>query len=146
MTITPTLLEGELSLGSAAARFEFLARRDALAPVADASGDDDDDSWFRVDAVGAGLDQLESLELLALGEVIRRKAQLGRQLSIRSALRNAASWRQIGAALDIAPAAAWAEHVAWIDGQVADHQRVGHEGLDPATAAQARALAGPRPA
>ena len=145
MTITPTLLEGELSLGSAAARFEFLAHRDALAPGADASGDQDD-SWFQVDAVGAGLDQLESLELLALGEVIRRKAHLGRQLSIRSALRNAASWRQIGAALDIAPAAAWAEHVAWIDGQVADHQRVGHEGLDPATAAQARALAGPRPA
>ena len=144
MTITPSLLEGELSLGSAAARFEFLARRDALAPVVDASGDEND-LWFRVDAVGAGLDQLESLELLALGEVIRRKAHLGRQLSIRSALRNAASWRQIGAALDIAPTAAWAEHVAWIDGQVADHQRVGHEGLDPATAAQARALAGPRP-
>jgi hypothetical protein len=143
MTITPTLLEGELTLGSAAARFEFLAGRDALAPAAEAA--DEDDSWFRGDAVGAGLDQLESLELLALGEVIRRKAHLGRQLSIRSALRNAASWRQIGAALDIAPAAAWAEHTAWIDGQVADHQRAGHEGLDPATAAQARALAGPRP-
>jgi len=143
MTITPALLEGELSIGSAVARFEFLARRDALAPVADTAIDED--FWFRVDAVGAGLDQLESLELLALGEVIRRKADHGRQLSIRSALRNAASWRQIGAALDVAPSAAWAEHVAWIDGQVADHQRVGHEGLDPATAAQARALAGPRP-
>jgi hypothetical protein len=91
---------------------------------------------------GAGLDRDEALELLALSEVIARKAGYGRQLSVRSARRAGASWSQIGAALGTSKQAAWEAHTRWIDGQAEQHLRSGYEGLDPATVAAARILAG----
>jgi hypothetical protein len=91
---------------------------------------------------GAGLSRDEALELLALSEVIARKAGYGRQLSVRSARRAGASWSQIGAALGTSKQAAWEAHTRWIDGQAEQHLRSGYEGLDPATVAAARILAG----
>ena len=41
----------------------------------------------------------ESLELLALGEVVARKAHDSRLVGIRAALRGGAGWEQIAAAL-----------------------------------------------
>ena len=62
-------LERRFSLSSAVARFEVLRTREALT-----DGDD-----------AAPLTREEALEVLALGEVIARKAGYGRQLTIRTA-------------------------------------------------------------
>ena len=76
----------------------------------------------------------ESLELLALGEVVARKAHDSRLVGIRAALRGGASWEQISAALDVDPSEAWDAFHASISRQ-----------LDADAAAAARALAGSRP-
>jgi hypothetical protein len=104
-------------------------------PLAPQPGADDDPS-------AAALAQDEALELLALSEVIARKAGYGRQLTVRSARRADASWSQIGAALGTSKQAAWEAHSRWIDGQAEQHQRSGYQGLDDAAVAAARALAG----
>jgi hypothetical protein len=59
----------------------------------------------------------EALELLALGEVIARKAGYGRQLTVRTARAAGASWSQIGAALGTTKQSAWETHTRWIDDQ-----------------------------
>jgi hypothetical protein len=122
----PTLL-------TAAARFDELTMRDALASIAD---EDEPDSRDR-------LTMQEALELLALGEVIARKAAYGRQLTVRSARAAGASWSQIGAALGISKQAAWEAHSQWIENQAAQHRRDGYGGMDPDMADAARTLAGP---
>ena len=121
----PTLL-------SAAARFDQLSMRDALASVAEE------------EAPGSSLPltREEALELLALGEVIARKAAYGRQLTVRSARTAGASWSQIGAALSISKQAAWEAHSQWIEDQAALHRRDGYGGMDVGMADAARTLAG----
>jgi len=52
----------------------------------------------------------ESLEMLALGEAIARKAAYGRQLVVRSARTAGASWTQIGAALAMSKQSVWEAH------------------------------------
>jgi hypothetical protein len=84
----------------------------------------------------------EALELLALGEVIVRKAGYGRQLDVRTARAAGASWARIGQALGVSRQSAWEAHTRWIDAQVHQHEASGHEGLDDDEAARARALAG----
>jgi hypothetical protein len=84
----------------------------------------------------------EALELLALSEVIARKASYGRQLTVRSARWAGASWSQIGAALGTTKQAAWEAHNRWIDGQAEQHRRSGYQGLGADDEAAARALAG----
>jgi Domain of unknown function (DUF4287) len=84
----------------------------------------------------------EALELLALSEVIARKAGYGRQLTVRSARVAGASWSQIGAALGTSKQSAWEAHSRWIDQQAEQHGRIGYEGMDDQQAAAARALAG----
>lgn len=59
----------------------------------------------------------ESLEMLALGEVIARKSGYGRQLGVRSARRAGASWAQVGAALGTTKQAAWETHNRWLEEQ-----------------------------
>jgi hypothetical protein len=59
----------------------------------------------------------ESLELLALSEVVIRKAGNGRQAMVRSARTNGASWTEIGAALGSSKQAAWEAHNRWIEDQ-----------------------------
>src|SRR5580704_18207505 len=132
---TPANLEQQHTLATAVARYDELRMRDLLSPAAGdlAAGEEP----------GPGpLSRDEALELLALSEVIARKAGYGRQLSVRSARRAGASWSQIGAALGTSKQAAWEAHTRWIDSQAEQHRRSGYEGLDPDTVAAARILAG----
>jgi hypothetical protein len=94
------------------------------------------------DPGAAPLTREEALELLALSEVIARKASYGRQLTVRSARWAGASWSQIGAALGTTKQAAWEAHNRWIDGQAEQHRRSDYQGLDAHDVAAARALAG----
>jgi hypothetical protein len=150
--ITPSDLEREFTLLTAAARHDQLRAREALAsPDQGAALRDDrgagsgDDTSYVPGAAPLTLD--EALELLALSEVIARKAGYGRQLTVRSARQAGASWSQIGAALGTSKQAAWEAHSRWIDGQAEQHRRSGYEGLDESAVAAARALAGdPEPA
>ena len=142
---TPEALEQEFSLMTAVTRLDFLSRRDNV--VLDEPNDsvDDDDDWMRIKDVTTTLDVDEALELLALGEVVARKAHEHRQLGIRAALRGGASWRQIGSALGIPPRAAWERHVSWLDQQARARAGGDATALDGPSIAAARALAGRRP-
>ncbi|GAA0795251.1 hypothetical protein [Spirilliplanes yamanashiensis] len=126
---SPDSVEREHTLRTATARYEELRLRDALS-----SPEDDDPAGAPPPTVQ------ESLELLALGEVIARKATYGRQLAVRSARRAGASWTQIGAALGTTKQSAWEAHNRWIDEQARD-AGPGHEGLGAAEVRAARDLA-----
>jgi hypothetical protein len=129
---TPDVARTHPTLLSAAARFDELSMRDALASVTDD------------EAAGSGdpLTKEEALELLALSEVIARKAAYGRQLTVRSARAAGASWSQIGIALGISKQAAWEAHSQWIEDQAERHRRDGCGGMDADMAGVARTLAG----
>jgi hypothetical protein len=90
----------------------------------------------------APLTRDETLEMLALSEVVIRKAGYGRQAMVRSARAAGASWTRIGTALGSSKQAAWEAHNRWIEEQSRQHDRSGYQGLDPAAAAEARGLAG----
>jgi hypothetical protein len=120
--ITPDTAQPHLTLLTAAARFDELSLRDALASMA---GDEATDG-------PPALAREEALELLALG----------RQLAVRSARASGASWSQIGAALGISKQAAWDAHSQWIEDQAERHRRDGVSGMDPDMADDARSLAG----
>lgn len=143
-TTTPDDLEGRFTLVAAVARYDVLRTRDALAAPEDedgeGEGDEGDESAGGPEC--APLARGEALELLALGEVIARKALYGRQLSVRSARRAGASWSQIGAALGTTKQAAWEAHKRWIDEQAERDDAPGHWGWDETALAAARALAG----
>ena len=125
-------LDREHTLSTAVRRYEELRTRDSLA-------DPDDPDGPRP------LGRAEALELLALGEVITRKAAQGRQLTVRTARGAGASWADIGQALGTTRQSAWEAHRRWIDGQVAQRGAVGAIGFDEDDAAAARALAGDQP-
>lgn len=130
--MTPEEIERAHTLLTAAARFDELRTRDALAPR---WGTPEPGEAPAADA----LSRPEALELLALGEALIRKAGYGRQLVVRTARAAGASWSQIGAALGTTKQAAWEGHARWIDDQARHHDRASQEGFD---AAAARALAG----
>jgi hypothetical protein len=127
--VTPDELERQHTLSTATARYDELRMRDALAAMAE-------------DDHAAPLSPQESLELLALSEVVIRKAGYGRQAMVRSARATGASWTQIGAALGTSKQAAWEAHNRWIEDQAGQHDRTGYQGLDPAEVDAARGLAG----
>lgn len=133
MSITPDVLETEFSLTTAATRLDFLSRRDNGDTALNSVRDDDEDSWSSFRVAPTSLDVHESLELLALGEVVSRKAHDSRLVGIRAALRGGASWEQIAAALDVTPSEAW------------DAFRDAIGRLDDDAATAARELAGSRP-
>ena len=133
MSITPDVLEPEFSLTTAATRLDFLSRRDNGDTALNTVRDEAEDSWLSLTAAGTSLDVHESLELLALGEVVARKAHDSRVVGIRAALRGGATWEQIAAALDVSPREAWESF----------HDALAHLDADAATAA--RELAGSRP-
>ena len=143
---TPEALESEFSLVTAVTRLDFLGRRDNV--VLDQPNDsaDDDDDWMSIKDATTTLDVDEALELLALGEVVARKAHEHRQLGIRAALRGGADWSRIGRALDMTPRAAWERHTTWLDEQAAARAAGEADALDAASIAAARELAGRRPA
>ncbi|MGY1729973.1 hypothetical protein ACI798_00520 [Geodermatophilus sp. SYSU D01045] len=118
-------LERRHTLASAVRRYDELRTRDSLA-------DPDDPAGPRP------LTREEALELLALGEVVARRAAQGRQLTVRTARATGASWAQIGRALGATRQSAWEAHRRWIDAQV-DHPD-GSGGLTEDEAAEARAL------
>jgi hypothetical protein len=135
---SPDDLERRLTLLTAVARYDALRTRDALAEPQD----EDDAAIVPLDPEAAPLTRAEALEMLALGEVIARKAVHGRQLSVRSARRAGASWSQIGAALGTSKQAAWEAHSRWIDEQARQRDNPGHWGWDENEVAAARTLAG----
>jgi alkylhydroperoxidase/carboxymuconolactone decarboxylase family protein YurZ len=133
MSITPEALEPEFTLTTAATRLDFLSRRDNGATTLNTVRDEDDENgWasFR----DTSLDSYEALELLALGEVVSRKAHDSQLIGIRAALRGGASWEQIAEALGVPADVAWD---AFNDAVA--------ERLDDDAAAAARELAGTRP-
>jgi hypothetical protein len=132
---TPAGLERQHTLATAVARYDELRMRDLLAPGAeDLPADEQPEPW--------PLSRQEALELLALSELIARKAAYGRQLTVRSARAAGASWTQIGAALGTTKQSAWEAHSRWIDQQAGHRGAYGNLGLDDQQAAAARALAG----
>lgn len=138
----PDSLEREFTLRTAVIRYDDLRSRDALAATAEELLNES--STHQVDAASAPAPLLkhEALEMLALSEVIIRKAGYGRQLGVRSARVAGASWSQIGDALGTSKQSAWEAHMRWIDEQSEHSRRSGHEGLDERGAANARAVAG----
>ena len=139
MRNTPDALEQEFSLTTAVTRLDFLSRRDSGETTLNTVEDVDTDDWSSFKAATTSLDVPESLELLALGEVVARKARDSQLTGFRAALRGGASWEQIAEALDLRPEAAWARYHELIERQ--ERSRV----LDPAAAEAARGLAGTRP-
>ncbi|WP_033339138.1 hypothetical protein [Catenuloplanes japonicus] len=104
----PDDLEYEYTLLTAVARYDILRTRDALASASS-----------YVDQPGLlPLSDEEALELLALGELIARKATCGRQLDVRTARKAGASWAQIGQSLGCTKQAAWESHAKWLDEEV----------------------------
>ncbi|MFI5890530.1 hypothetical protein ACIA5D_10475 [Actinoplanes sp. NPDC051513] len=132
MTASPDELEREHTLSTATTRYDELRMREALASMAgQAPG-----------ASGTPLSRDEALEMLALSEVVIRKAGYGRQAMVRAACGAGASWTQIGSALGSSKQAAWEAHTRWIEEQGRQHERTGYEGLGPDDVASARDLAG----
>jgi hypothetical protein len=124
----PDELERQHTLSTATTRYDELRMRDALATV--------------TEDAQTPLSRAEVLELLALSEVVIRKAGYGRQTMVRSARAAGASWAQIGAALGTTKQAAWEAHNRWIEDQAGQHDRTGYSGLDAAQVEAARDLAG----
>ena len=134
MDITPEALAEEFSLPTAATRLDFLSRRDDGGTALNTVTEVDEDDWRAIANGGTSLDVHESLELLALGEVVSRKAHGSRLAGMRAALRGGAGWDEIGAALGVTPAQAWDTFQELLAGEDAD------------VVTSARALAGSRPA
>ena len=131
---SPGALESRHTLRTAVARYEELRARDSLA----GSAEDDAPEV----AAAEQLTQAEVLEMLALGQLIARKAGYGQQLTVRTARATGASWSAIGRALDMSKQAAWEAHTRWIEDQAAQHRDSGYAGLDDLSVARARRLAG----
>ena len=135
MSITPEALEAEFSLPTAATRLDFLSRRDDGSTELNIVRDIGDDDWATsLKDVDTSLDTYEALELLALGEVVSRKAHDSQLIGIRAALRGGAGWDQIGTALGTTPDVAYDTFQESIARQ-----------LDSEAADRARELAGSRP-
>jgi len=133
---TPDAAERQHSLRTAVARYDDLRLRDSVgeadpltyvggsaacprSPGAAKSTPPPATAVSRRGAEAEPLSRDEALELLALGEVIARKAGYGRQLTVRTARAAGASWSQIGAALGTTKQAAWETHLRWIADQEA---------------------------
>jgi hypothetical protein len=119
MRITPDDLESEFSLTTAATRLDWLSRRDGGEAALQQAGHGDPDDWSSIRDAGTSLDEHEALELLALGEVVARKAHDSRAVGIRAALRRGAGWDDIAAALDVTPQQAWDDFARAVGEQLA---------------------------
>src|SRR3712207_5148457 len=139
MSITPDAFEQEFTLTTAVTRLDFLARRDSGETTLNTAQDVDSEDWTPFRGASTSLDVPESLELLALGEVVARKARDSQLTGFRAALRGGASWKQIAAALDVRPEEDWTRYHQLIERQ--ERSRA----LDPNAAAAAPELAGTRP-
>ena len=102
--VTPDELERRHTLITATQRYDELRMRDAFATVHPGLAE-------------PALTRDETLEMLALSEVVARKAGYGRQAIVRAARAAGASWTQIGAALGTTKQAAWEAHQRWVEEQ-----------------------------
>lgn len=127
-------LEWQMTLPMAVARYDDLRLRHSM-------------SELNVRELGTSptMNSAELLEVLSLAEVIRRKAEYGLQLVVRSALRAGTAWREIASAQEITPQEAWDRFETWVRQQEAQYRDADHQGWDPEEAAQHRRLAGARP-
>jgi hypothetical protein len=110
--MTPDELERRHTLATAVTRLDALRTRDSLAITRaelEADGVLPGPGVFR-----DGLTAAEALELLALIEVVVRKAGYGRQLTVRTARSAGASWTEVGRALGTTRQAAWEAHQRWL--------------------------------
>lgn len=123
-------LEREHTLLTAAHRYDDLRLRHTLL------GSDPDGER------GVHLPKDEALELLALGEVLSRKASYGRQLAVRAARAAGATWSQIATATGVTKQSAWEAHQAWIQAQADAHRAHDWEGFSADEERDARRLAG----
>ncbi|WP_055492899.1 hypothetical protein [Streptomyces sp. TP-A0356] len=124
---TPENVEPRYTLLTAAARLDELRARESLAGAGSGAGQPD---------------RGELLELLALSEVVARKAAYGRQLTVRAARAAGASWAQIGAALGTSRQAACEAHARWLDAHAAAYGRPGRRGTGTVDAAGTRTACG----
>jgi hypothetical protein len=134
MRITPEALEAEFSLSTAATRLDFLSRRDGDNAALNSVRAADEDDWSSLKSIDTSLDTYEALELLALGEVVARKAHDSQLIGVRAALRGGAGWDEIATALGTTPDGAYDAFQAAVARQ-----------LEADEAASARELAGARP-
>src|SRR4051794_26755834 len=132
---SPEDVERQHTLRTAVARYEELRAREVLADSADGT--------FPDVAQAERLPAAEVLELLALSEVIARKAGYGQQLAVRTARAAGASWAAIARALGVSNQAAWEELTRGIYDHAEPSGQPGHEGLDPDEIARLRRRAGP---
>jgi len=140
MQITPEALEADFTITTAATRLDFLSRRDdGSTTLNTVRTSDDADDWSAIRSMTTTLDVTEALELLALGEVVARKAHGSQLTGIRAALRGGAGWDEIAAALALSPGEAWDAYTRAID------EQAGESDLDAEAAEAARELAGARP-
>jgi hypothetical protein len=135
VVVSPEQLDTQVTMRTAVARYEQLRALESLA-------DDRLEQENALSAPSGALSQGQALELLALSEVIARKAAYGRQLTVRAARLAGASWSAIGQALGMTKQAAWEAHTRWIDDQAQQYRSTGHSGLDELEVARARRLAG----
>ena len=131
---SPEEVERQHTLRTAVARYEELRSREILADTAAGTSPEV--------AGGERLPASDVLELLALSEVIARKAGYGQQLAVRTARAAGASWASIARALGMSKQAAWEAHTRWIDAQSDAQRATGHEGLDPDEVDRLRRMAG----
>src|SRR5215212_5186287 len=131
---SPEEVERQHTLRTAVARYEELRAREVLADSAAGRSPEVSD--------GERLPAGEVLELLALSEVIARKAGYGQQLAVRTARAAGASWAAIARALGMSKQAAWEAHTRWIDAQENLHRSTGEQGLDGDDVARLRRMAG----
>lgn len=131
---SPEDVERQHTLRTAVARYEELRAREILADSADGTSAEVADA--------ERLPAAEVLELLALSEVIARKAGYGQQLAVRTARAAGASWASIARALGVSKRAAWEEHMHWIDAQAERSGQPGHEGLGASEIDRLRRSAG----
>ena len=131
---SPDEVERQHTLRTAVARYEELRSREVMADGAAGLSPEVAD--------GERLSAPDVLELLALSEVIARKAGYGQQLAVRTARAAGASWTAIARALGTSKQAAWEAHTRWIDAQSADRRGSDGEGLDAEETARLRRLAG----
>jgi hypothetical protein len=131
---SPEEVDQQHTLRTAVARYEELLAREILADSADGLAPEV--------ATGERLPASDVLELLALSEVIARKAGYGQQLAVRAARAAGASWAAIARALGMSKQAAWEAHTRWIDAQSDLRRSTGHEGLDADETDRLRRMAG----
>jgi hypothetical protein len=131
---SPEEVERQHTLRTAVARYEELRSRELLADSAGTGSPDVADA--------ERLPASDVLELLALSEVIARKAGYGQQLAVRTARAAGASWAAIARALGTSKQAAWEAHTRWIDSQDDRNRAAGHEGLGEEEIRGLRRLAG----